>query len=91
MPRLLLMRYRPQRSLHLSSRPLHVAVPHKHANTRVQYTRALPRLPVPRRYLLFGSDKSSMQRQFLDFFSEQDWQANERLQVGGVWGCAGGV
>ena len=32
-----------------------------------------------RRYLLFGSDANSMRRQFLEFFSEQDWQANEAL------------
>src|SRR5688500_16624565 len=32
-----------------------------------------------RRYLLFGSDGESMRRQFLEFFSEQDWQANEAL------------
>src|SRR5688572_8036687 len=30
-----------------------------------------------RRYLLFGSEAPSMRRQFLEFFSEQDWQANE--------------
>ena len=32
-----------------------------------------------RRYLLFGSDAASMRRQFLEFFSEQDWAANEAL------------
>src|SRR5688572_24528257 len=32
-----------------------------------------------RRYLLFGSDAASMRRQFLEFFSEQDWSANEAL------------
>jgi phytoene dehydrogenase-like protein len=32
-----------------------------------------------RRYLLFGSDGGSMRRQFLEFFSEQDWAANEAL------------
>ena len=31
------------------------------------------------RYLLFGSDQESMHRQFLDFFSEQDWKANQAL------------
>ncbi|HXU68818.1 MAG TPA: NAD(P)/FAD-dependent oxidoreductase [Polyangia bacterium] len=28
------------------------------------------------RYLLFGSDTESMKRQFIEFFSEQDWKAN---------------
>src|SRR5438045_4566551 len=32
-----------------------------------------------RRYLLFGSDHASMRRQFLDFFSEADWAANEAM------------
>jgi phytoene dehydrogenase-like protein len=31
------------------------------------------------RYLLFGSDRAAMQRQFLDFFSEADWRANQAL------------
>ena len=33
------------------------------------------------RYLLFGSDKSAMREQFLTFFSENDWQANEALNT----------
>ena len=33
-----------------------------------------------RRHLLFGSDRESMKRQFIDFFSDEDWRANERLQ-----------
>src|SRR6266480_1507761 len=33
-----------------------------------------------RRYLLFGSDQQAMREQFLAFFSEQDWRANEALQ-----------
>ena len=32
------------------------------------------------RYLLFGSDREAMRRQFVDFFSEQDWRAYEALQ-----------
>jgi phytoene dehydrogenase-like protein len=28
------------------------------------------------RYLLFGSDRESMKRQFYRFFSERDWRAN---------------
>jgi phytoene dehydrogenase-like protein len=32
------------------------------------------------RYLLFGSDRAETRRQFLDFFSERDWRANEALQ-----------
>lgn len=32
------------------------------------------------RYLLFGSDAASTQRQFIDFFSEADWQAHQALQ-----------
>ena len=32
-----------------------------------------------RGYLLFGSDRESMKRQFIDFFSEADWKANEAL------------
>jgi phytoene dehydrogenase-like protein len=33
------------------------------------------------RYLLFGSDRDVMKRQFLDFFSEADWRANEAMQA----------
>ena len=32
-----------------------------------------------RRYLLFGSDAAAMRRQFLEFFSEDDWTANEAM------------
>src|SRR2546423_6779369 len=32
-----------------------------------------------KRYLLFGSDASAMRSQFLAFFSEQDWKANEAM------------
>src|SRR5437868_13944947 len=32
-----------------------------------------------RRYLLFGSDAAAMRRQFVDFFSEDDWRANEAM------------
>src|SRR5438045_7733895 len=32
-----------------------------------------------RRYLLFGSNQAAMQRQFLQFFSKQDWDANEAM------------
>ncbi|XWK88085.1 MAG: NAD(P)/FAD-dependent oxidoreductase [Phormidium sp.] len=32
------------------------------------------------RYLLFGSDQEAMKQQFIDFFSEADWKANEALQ-----------
>ena len=32
-----------------------------------------------KRYLLFGSDKDSMKQQFISFFSEQDWLANQGL------------
>jgi phytoene dehydrogenase-like protein len=33
-----------------------------------------------RRYLLFGSNREQMQQQFISFFSEADWQANQALQ-----------
>ncbi len=33
------------------------------------------------RYLMFGSDAAAMKEQFVSFFSEQDWQANQRLQL----------
>ena len=33
-----------------------------------------------KKYLLFGSDAAVMKEQFLAFFSEQDWRANEELQ-----------
>jgi phytoene dehydrogenase-like protein len=33
------------------------------------------------RYLLFGSDRESMRRQFTEFFSEADWKANDALQT----------
>ncbi len=32
-----------------------------------------------RRYLLFGSDTNEMRRQFIEFFSEQDFEANARM------------
>jgi phytoene dehydrogenase-like protein len=32
-----------------------------------------------RSYLLFGSDPEATRRQFIEFFSEQDWKANEAL------------
>jgi phytoene dehydrogenase-like protein len=32
-----------------------------------------------KRYLLFGSDRDAMRRQFNEFFSERDWRANEAL------------
>lgn len=32
------------------------------------------------RYLLFGADRDEMRRQFVTFFSEADWRANEALQ-----------
>jgi phytoene dehydrogenase-like protein len=31
------------------------------------------------RYLLFGSDQESMKRQFIQFFSEQDWKAHRAM------------
>ena len=31
------------------------------------------------KYLLFGSDRESMKQQFVSFFSEADWRANEAL------------
>lgn len=34
-----------------------------------------------KRYLLFGSNRQAMRDQFLTFFSEQDWKANEALQA----------
>jgi phytoene dehydrogenase-like protein len=34
-----------------------------------------------KRYLLFGSDQAAMRQQFLSFFSEADWKANEALQA----------
>ncbi len=33
------------------------------------------------RYLLFGSNEAEMKRQFIDFFSEQDWRANQALST----------
>src|SRR5947207_4231648 len=33
------------------------------------------------RYLLFGSDQAAMREQFLSFFSEADWRANQALQA----------
>lgn len=34
-----------------------------------------------KKYLLFGSDHAEMRRQFLAFFSEKDWEANQALQA----------
>eukprot|EP00698_Gefionella_okellyi_P005692 TRINITY_DN15159_c0_g1_i1.p1 TRINITY_DN15159_c0_g1~~TRINITY_DN15159_c0_g1_i1.p1 ORF type:complete len:539 (+),score=108.59 TRINITY_DN15159_c0_g1_i1:108-1724(+) len=33
-----------------------------------------------KRYLLFGSNQAEMKRQFIEFFSEADWKANEAMQ-----------
>jgi phytoene dehydrogenase-like protein len=33
------------------------------------------------RYLLFGSDREDMKRQFVAFFSEADWRAHEAMQA----------
>ena len=33
------------------------------------------------RYLLFGSDAESMKRQFISFFSEADWRANQAMNA----------
>ncbi|MDQ6763014.1 MAG: NAD(P)/FAD-dependent oxidoreductase, partial [Bacteroidota bacterium] len=32
-----------------------------------------------KRYLLFGSDKDAMRKQFISFFSEDDWRANQAM------------
>jgi phytoene dehydrogenase-like protein len=52
-------------------------------------------LPTTRgRYLIFGSDRAALRNQFVRFFSERDWRANEALQeeiaqlksdVGATW------
>lgn len=34
-----------------------------------------------KRYLLFGSDRDAMKQQFLEFFSETDWRADQALQL----------
>ncbi|MDB4997232.1 MAG: dependent oxidoreductase, partial [Myxococcaceae bacterium] len=34
-----------------------------------------------KKYLLFGSDKKSMEQQFTSFFSAADWRANEAMQT----------
>src|SRR5947209_19477677 len=34
-----------------------------------------------KRYLMFGSDQDAMKRQFTQFFSEQDFRANQALQT----------
>jgi phytoene dehydrogenase-like protein len=34
-----------------------------------------------RRFLLFGSDRAAMRGQFLEYFSEQDWRANEAFEA----------
>jgi phytoene dehydrogenase-like protein len=33
------------------------------------------------RYLLFGSDRADLERQFVTFFSREDWEAEQRLQA----------
>lgn len=51
-------------------------------NANVKLIRRDPHYFLPThdgRYLLFGSDKESMRDQFVRFFSEQDWRANEAL------------
>src|SRR5205814_2185343 len=42
-----------------------------------------------KRYLLFGSNANAMREQFLSFFSEQDWRANEAQTVAGAARQAG--
>ncbi|HZA13440.1 MAG TPA: NAD(P)/FAD-dependent oxidoreductase [Myxococcaceae bacterium] len=34
-----------------------------------------------KRYLLFGSDAGALRRQFVEFFSEADWRANEAMNA----------
>jgi phytoene dehydrogenase-like protein len=34
-----------------------------------------------KRYLLFGSDRAELERQFVTFFSAEDWAAEQRLQA----------
>jgi phytoene dehydrogenase-like protein len=34
-----------------------------------------------KRYLLFGSDEREMRRQFVEFFSEEDWRANQAMNA----------
>jgi phytoene dehydrogenase-like protein len=41
----------------------------------------LPTTRGPGAYLLFGSDREAMKRQFTSFFSEADWRADEALQA----------
>lgn len=54
----------------------------KKMGARIEVLRRDPHYFLPTlegRYLLFGSDKESMRAQFIQFFSERDWQANEAL------------
>lgn len=39
----------------------------------------LPRME--RGYLLFGSDEAALRRQFLEYFSEQDWRAHQAMNA----------
>jgi hypothetical protein len=39
------------------------------------------------RYLLFGSDSTALRQQFAKFFSEEDWRADQRLQVRQICAC----
>lgn len=51
-------------------------------DARIEVLRRDPHYFLPTlngKYLLFGSDKESMRAQFLTFFSESDWYANEAL------------
>jgi phytoene dehydrogenase-like protein len=34
-----------------------------------------------KRYLLFGSDERELKRQFLEFFSQEDWEANQAMNA----------
>src|SRR4051794_18045618 len=50
--------------------------------TRFKLIRRDPHYFLPtldKRYLLFGSDQAGMREQFLAFFSEQDWLANQAM------------
>ncbi len=51
-------------------------------NANVELIRRDPHYFLPTlegRYLLFGSDRTAMRDQFIRFFSEKDWNANEAL------------
>ena len=61
--------------------PTHTQLPAPSPPTPLTHPHACSFLPtLDGRHLLFGSDQEAMRRQFIQFFSREDWDAHVRLQ-----------